>query len=303
MKRKRAQAANAALVFSGGKSALTGNACIAFTLIELLVVVAIIVVMTTLAIPAFNAIRGGTDFTSEVYEIAGLFDQARAYATANNTYVLAGIDEVSSAQDTSANPQVSGTGRVAVALFASKSGMRPYQAFIVPPYSWLQWRSSVYGAGAAFIPVTNLMAFQNIHLVDLQFNGASQLSIPTSGPMARPPLTSYYCDLSNTTTAANSGPSSTWFAWPQGTKLNGTPAPQYTFKAVVEFDPEGSARIIYQNNSISYPDAIAPYLEIGLQPSKGGVVAGPPQNQATNPGQIAAIQINGITGAVHTYRP
>ena len=46
---------------------------------------------------ALHTIRGGTDFTSEVYEIAGLFDQARAYATANNTYVLAGIDEVSSA--------------------------------------------------------------------------------------------------------------------------------------------------------------------------------------------------------------
>ena len=93
-------------------------------------VVGIIVLVSSLAIPAFNVIRGGTDFTSEVYEIAGLFDQARAYATANNTYVLAGIEEVSSAQDTTANPQVAGTGRIAVAILASKSGTRPYQSLL-----------------------------------------------------------------------------------------------------------------------------------------------------------------------------
>ena len=107
-----------------------GRARRAFTLIELLVVVAVIVIMMSLAVPAFNTIRGGSDFTSEVYEIAGMFDQARAYATANNTYVLAGIVEVSGAQDTSANPQVTGTGRIAVALLASKSGTRPYQSLI-----------------------------------------------------------------------------------------------------------------------------------------------------------------------------
>ena len=101
-----------------------------FTLVELLVVVAIIVVMTTLAIPAFNAIRGGTDFTSEVYNIAGTYDQARAYAVANNTYVLAGIAEVSSALDSSVTPQVTGTGRVAMAVIASKTGTRPYQSLL-----------------------------------------------------------------------------------------------------------------------------------------------------------------------------
>src|ERR1700678_672955 len=82
----------------------------AFTLVELLVVVGVIVLMMTLAIPAFNAIRGGTDFTSQVYDISGTLEQARAYAMANNTFVLVGIAEVSAQQSTSANPQVSGTG-------------------------------------------------------------------------------------------------------------------------------------------------------------------------------------------------
>src|SRR5579871_2836352 len=62
-----------------------------FTLTELLVVVAIILMMMSVAIPAFNAIRGGTDFTSVVYDVAGILDQSRAYAMANNTYVLVGI--------------------------------------------------------------------------------------------------------------------------------------------------------------------------------------------------------------------
>jgi prepilin-type N-terminal cleavage/methylation domain-containing protein len=270
-----------------------------FTLIELLVVVAVIVVMTTLAIPAYTAIRGGTDFTSEVYEIAGLFDQARAYATANNTYVLAGITEVSGAQDTTANPQVSGTGRIAVALIASKSGMRPYQS-LLNNNSLQTWRNSIYGNGSAFVAVSNLVPFQNIHLVDLQYNGTSALNMPTAGAMYRPTLTSFYCDLSDSSSVTLSF---YWFGWPLGTYIDATDTPraQYEFNKVVEFDPQGTARFITYASSTTYPDAVAPYLEIGLQPSQGGGAAA--VSQLGDSGQIAAIQINGITGAVHIYRP
>jgi len=271
-----------------------------FTLIELLVVVAVIVVMTSLAIPAFNAIRGGSDFTSEVYGIAGLLDQARAYATADNTYVLAGIAEVSGAQDTAANPQVSGTGRIAVALIASKSGMRPYQSFI-NTNTMLNWKSaSGYGTGTAFVTVTNLMPFQNIHLVDLQYNGATPLTLPASGGMARPLLASYYCDLSNPTYGSSPA---YWFGWPLGTYINpgSKPAAQYTFLTAVEFDPQGTARFITSKSQTTYPDAVAPYLEIGLEAAHAGAAAA--VSQPGNAGEIAAIQINGITGAVHIYRP
>jgi hypothetical protein len=139
------------------------------------------------------------------------------------------------------------------------------------------------------------MAFQNIHLVDLQYNGASALTLPTSGPMARPALGTYYYDLSN----ASYGISSTSFGWPLGTviSINGSPKPQYKFSKVIEFDPQGSARFICTNNTSSYPDAIPLYLEIGLQPSYGGTAAGPQGSQ------IAAIQISGLSGAVHIYRP
>jgi len=266
----------------------------AFTLIELLVVVSIIVVMMSLAVPAFNAIRGGTDFTSEVYNIAGTLDEARAYAVANNTYVLVGIEEVSAAADSSVTPQVSGTGRIAMAIIASKDGLRPYQTNQTALQNWPQatGTNGVYGSGEAFVAVANLTNFPNIHLVDLQ---SSPSVPPTSGsPLARPLVSGSY-NLSNA-----SGISSTQFAWPLGTTLA---ANQYTFSKVIEFDPEGSARIIYYNNPASMPDAIPQYLEIGLQPAQGTNAAGPPGDQKNNPGQVAAIQIVGINGSVHIYRP
>jgi type II secretory pathway pseudopilin PulG len=263
-------------------------------LVELLVVVSVIVVMTGLAVPAFNAIRGGADFTSEIYDIAGTLQQGRAYAIANNTYVLVGMEEVSSSLDTAASPQVSGIGRIAVAIVASKSGTRPYQS-LINGGTLSTWETSAYGSGSAFEPVINLMSFPNLHLVDLQNSGSAP---PESGNMARPAVTMYY----NLSSAM--GTSSTEFAWPLGTKLlNSSPEPQYVFTKVIEFDPGGTARVISTANPPSYPDAIPQYLEIGLQPTRGGMAAGPPSSQAFGSGEIAAIQINGITGAVNIYRP
>jgi len=246
--------------------------------------------MTGLSIPAVNAIRGGTDFTSEVYDVAGMLDQARSYAIANDTYVLAGIVEVSGAQDSSASPQVTGTGRIAMAIIASKSGTRPYQS-LINTGSLANWGTSAYGTGGAFQSVTNLMVLQNIHLVDLQ--NSTSLP-PQSGNMARPAVGAYY-NLSN----AN-GTSSTQFAWPPGRSLSNA---QYTFAKVIEFDPQGCARIISTSNTPSYPDAVPQFIEIGLQSAHGAIAGGPPSSQSTDAGQIAAIQITGVSGANQTYRP
>ena len=43
----------------------------AFSLLELLVVMAIILVMTVVAIPAFNSIKGGSDITKAAYDVTG----------------------------------------------------------------------------------------------------------------------------------------------------------------------------------------------------------------------------------------
>jgi len=109
--------------------------------------------------------------------------------------------------------------------------------------------------------------------------------------------------------------SSTPFGWPLGTQVNGTPASQYPFGAqgastgantVIEFDPEGSARIITSGgpggSGSSNPvlDALPQEIEIGLEPARGSYAVVPVSGET---GQIAAIQIDGMSGSVHTYRP
>lgn len=255
-----------------------------FTLIELLVVVAVIVMMMTLAIPAFDAMRGGTDFASEVYDINGALEQARAYAMANNTFVLVGIEEVSASQSSSVSAQASGTGTVAVAVVASKDGTRPYQSMINGG-NFGTWSTS-YNSGAPFSAVTKLFTFHNIHLVDLQ-SGAPP--VPSSGNMARTAVSPYY-DIPNTAECVSATP----FAWPLGVALSSSA--QYTFNQVIEFDPQGAARIISNTNL----DAVPYCIEIGLQPAHG-LSATAPLNETS--GQMAAIQIDGMSGATRIYRP
>jgi hypothetical protein len=240
--------------------------------VEILFVVGIMVLVMTLAMPAFNAVRGGTDFTSEVYSVAGMYEEARAYAVSNHTYVLAGIEEVAAGQSSSASPQASGTGTIAMAIVASKAGTRPYQSLFPSTAALKGWYSTSGGYNTAsggaglFAPATKLLELNNIHLVDLQDSGSAP---PTSGAMARPAVTAYY-NLSNASTGlANNF--NTQFAWPLGVKFNGNP--QFTFNKVVEFDPQGSARVISSANTASYPNA------------------------------VAAIQINGISGAIELFTP
>src|SRR6476660_336487 len=94
----------------------------AFTLIELLIVVGIIGLLLVLIAPAFTYIKGGTDVTSAAYTIKGVLDTARTYAKANNTYTWVGFKEVDVSQDSSVSPQITGIGRVAMAIVASKDG-------------------------------------------------------------------------------------------------------------------------------------------------------------------------------------
>lgn len=84
--------------------------CGAFSLIELLVVMGIIAILSSLAIPAFNAIRGGGSLTKAANDISGILEQARAYAMAQNTYVWVGFKK-------------EGADTLLVGVSASPSGM------------------------------------------------------------------------------------------------------------------------------------------------------------------------------------
>ena len=255
----------------------------AFTLIELLVVMSIIIVMMALVVPAFTSIKGAGDVTKAAYDIQGILDNARNYAIANNTFVWVGIAEVDASVDASTTPQVasgaSPYGRVAVAVVASKDGTRGYSVTaITSSTSNPAWNNGVgYNNGANLVAISKLQRFENVHL-------SPTLSAINVGALSnRPTFTS------TTYMVGNSGcVSYTPFDWPLGKAID---AGQYSFKKVINFDPQGAARIQVGNQ-----DFLNRYIEIGIMPSHGNVVPATITN-------AAAIQIDGITGATHIYRP
>ncbi|PYL54699.1 MAG: hypothetical protein DMF33_00485 [Verrucomicrobia bacterium] len=242
----------------------------AFTLVELLIVVGIIGVLLVLIAPAFTSIKSGTDVTSAAYTIKGALDTARTYAKANNTYTWVGFKEVDVSQDASVSPQISGTGRVAIAIVASKDGTRGYD--ITNPSLPNPWTN--YNNGGNLVAVCKLQYLNNVHLAG---------ALTNAGNMARPNVSS------NNYIIGLAPASVTPFDWPLGSALG---TGQYSFKNVINFDPQGVARIQYSTNT----NTISPYTEIGLQQTHGSTV------DANSP-NVAAIQLGGVGGSVTVYRP
>src|SRR5437870_3113062 len=146
-----------------------------FTLLELLIVVGIIGLLLVLMAPAFTYIKGGTDVTSAAYTIKGVLDTARTYAKANNTYTWVGFKEVDVSQYASVSPQTGGTGRVAMAIVASKDGTRGYDITntnLPSPSAWTN-----YNNGANLVAVGKLEHLENVHLAG---------AVTMAGNMARP---------------------------------------------------------------------------------------------------------------------
>ena len=244
-----------------------------FTLMELLVVIGIMAIMMGLVIPAINGIKGSGDFDSTVRNLSGVFEQSRAYAMANNTHVFVGIEEVDARQSTTATPQNAATatsgGRVVAVAVASRDGTSGYDS--ANPGSL---------AGSSLLLLGKVHRFENLHLLDL--NAAAPL--PTTGGMVR----------SEVDPASRVGNTQCVSLTPFTYPLSGTA--QYTFGVVIEFGPQGNAKIVSQNGT-----SLSKALEIGLQPTHQSTLPAPPPDQAT--GSHGAIQIDGLTGNIRTYKP
>ena len=250
---------------------------VGFTLMELLVVIALISILMVLALPAFTSIKGAGEVTKAAYDMAGTLEQARAYAMANNTYVFVGFTEVDSSVDASAKTQVATAdptigGRVAVAVVASKNGTRGYDvtSSSLPNPAW-----SDTNLAANLMAIGKLQRFENLHLAP-KFS-----TIPNSGGTTRPSVSSGNYQIGNSACS-----SVTPFDWPIGSAIG---SGQYSFQKVVNFDPQGVARIQTSGNT----DTIGQYMEIGLQQTHG-------TNLSSN---VAAIQIDCMSGTTRIYRP
>lgn len=244
-----------------------------FTLVEMLMVLSIIGLLSALTTAAVSGIKDAADFDSAVAQVSGVLEQARAYAMAKHAYVYVGFTEVDAAQPTTAIPQTSGAGRVAVLAVATRDGSRGFDA----NNSWI----ANYNDGSNFVVITKPLYVTGLHLL-------SQAE-PSTGNMNRPSLSSTEDLISNAST-------DTPLAWPLGSSVQGNA--QYTFTHVIYFDPEGASHA--QLPDTTSVGQIDPYLEFDLQPTHGDSVSSAQNASADN---FAAIQIDGMTGAVRVYRP
>jgi prepilin-type N-terminal cleavage/methylation domain-containing protein len=262
-----------------------------FTLLELLIVVGIIALLLVLIAPAFTNIKSAGDVTNALYGIQGLLENARTYAKANHTYVFVGFAEVDASVNSSASPQVAGSGRVAVAVVASKDGTRHFQYLTSGQGS--DWQSNYADPskpeyrGGHLIAVGKLERFENLHFL-VDFGSWNPSQHPGSNMARTQPTGGFYTlgnDLSISTTP---------FTWPLGSSLT---SGQYRFDKVISFDPQGTARITGSTNA----DEIARIMEIDFQPTRGTLVPPAPINQDI--GNQAALQIAPMSGALRLYRP
>jgi prepilin-type N-terminal cleavage/methylation domain-containing protein len=237
----------------------------AFTLVEMLAVVGIMSVLMALLMPAISGMNNNDSVTKAAYDIDGLLDGARAYAMANNDYVFVGFEEVNSANSASTVPQQPAT---------ATAGGRLAVVIVATKDG-----TSTLASGNLVI-VQKLARFDNLHLAD--FTGIAA----TSGPMSARAV----IDGTNSLSLGSSSVISTGtIAWPLGAAT-----PQYQFTRIIQFDTQGVA-------SIQGIPTIPQYIEIALQQTHGNVIPAAPTNLAT--GNQVAIQEDGITGALHIYRP
>jgi len=254
-----------------------------FTLIELVGVIAIIIALAALLIPAFTSLKGAGDITHAAHTIAGVLDQARTYAVANNTYVWVGIYEESTTADapTNATPPYPGKGRVLLAIVAANDGTPGCQ----DPASSTSNRLPLIPSQIS--QVGKLVKIENIHVTDIGPPPSPAASTPPdSNSIAGRPDFPYTSgspafDYQNRISSDDNHSSFNQTLYP-------FVAQGYTFHKTVRFNPRGEANI----NGTYVLRRVA---EIGLKPAHGTVVD-------LNSPNVAAIQFSGVTGKCQVYR-
>ena len=234
----------------------------AFTLVEMLAVLVVIGILLAAVVPSIR-LMAGRSFSGSVNDIASTFEQARAYAMANNTYVYVGIYEADASQPTSVCPQAAGTGRVYLAVAQYKDG--------TSGYSGGQWSSGKLAS------INRMLRFASLHTVPVT-------QVPPTLPRMDATPDSGDVDLS-------AKAAQTTFS---GTDLgmSATINPVSRFSWVIQFSPAGSANVV---TSLPSPPSLPPYIQLAFMPTRGTVAS-------KNTSDCAGLQIDGVTGLVDTFQ-
>ncbi len=176
----------------------------AFTLIELLVVMAIMAILIAGTMLGMRSIGNAGKFDKALGDISGIFEQARAYAVAQDTYVWVVLYENV--------PVNSGPLEVYAGAFASSDG--------TDPFSWtgsVTFPSPGTFGGTTLTAITRLYHFKGLHLQTTTLpNAPSSPSLPATSPV-------FQC-----TTQSDSGP----------VTLSGANSVYW----IIQFTPTGGAR-------------------------------------------------------------
>jgi len=246
-------------------------------MVELLAVCAAILVLTAVALPAFNAIKGARDLTTAAYEIQGALQLARTYAIANSTYTWVGIFE-EDAKNPGLKPAQAGIGRIVISIVASRDGTPTYNRALISAAAAPATQALT---STALTQIGKLIRLDNIHIYKATGNSGSFASRPGER----------LGDVDRVGLYAPSDPLIFQFQYP----LQGTA--QYLFgnrtstraNGIIQFNPQGEAI------SDSGPTAgVAPCKEIAIRYAHNGV--------ADSAANVAAVDICGLTGQATIYQ-
>lgn len=141
----------------------------AFSLVELLVVMVIMVILVTGATLSLRGTNSSGQFTKALGEISGLFEQARAYAVAQNTYVWVVLY-----QDA---PASGGPLQVYAAAYASSDGTDPFGwagSVTIPPGTV---------GGTTLTQIVRVYRYKSLHLESTTLPSApTSPQLPASVP-------------------------------------------------------------------------------------------------------------------------
>ena len=252
----------------------------AFSLLELLLVAGLSLALLGLALPAVGAIQSANQFSSVVERLAETLALARTAAVTQRRYVYVGFFQKHDAP-AQGGPIVPAPLWVLTAQ--SEDAARGYDT-ARPSESW---RRS-YGTTLWLRPLGRLQSFERVHL-------AATLGVPPeTGPMGK---TAGRQDVGRFYRLGHEACRSvTPLTQPLNTPLDPRQC-ELLFEKVIQFDPQGTARIQYESNG----DEIKQCVEIGLLPIRG---AHPPGDEVlAAQANCAAIQLHPLTGAVRVYRP